>query len=85
MRQEVRNCEDCSLWPGVKKKLKITTLLRSLIGGVETRAAAKELRPTVAEYLKLLQIELELAGESPKEIRVTWVEPETMSSGEEST
>jgi hypothetical protein len=83
MEPEVKNCEECSKWQEIKQKLKITTLLGSLIGNVEERVNAKELKPTVAEYLKLLQIEQELAQESPKEIKVTWVEPETTSSGEE--
>jgi len=83
MEPEVRSCEECSKWKEIKKKLKITTLLGKLIGGVEERAEAKELKPTVAEYLKLLQIEQEMEQESPKEIKVTWVEPETTSRGEE--
>jgi hypothetical protein len=51
---------------------------------METRIEAKELKPTVAEYLKLLQIEQELDQESPKEIKVTWVEPGTITSVEKS-
>ena len=83
MEQEAVRCEDCGRWQEIKRKLKITELLNSLIGGVENRVAAKELKPTVAEYLKLLQIEQELEQESPKEIKVTWVDPGTTSNGEE--
>jgi hypothetical protein len=82
MEPEVRNCEECGNWQEIKQKLKITTLLGSLIGSVDERVKANELKPTVAEYLKLLQIEQEIEQESPKEIKVTWVEPETTSSGE---
>ena len=42
------------------------------------------LKPTLAEYLKLLQWEKELAHvvEGPREITVTWVEPEESYSEE---
>jgi len=83
MEREAVKCEDCGRWKEIKQKLKITTLLSDLISGLEERARAKELKPTVAEYLKLLQIEQELEQESPKEIKVTWVEPGTTSNGEE--
>jgi hypothetical protein len=35
---------------------------------------AKNLTPTLAEYLKLLQVERDLEPELPKEITVRWVE-----------
>jgi hypothetical protein len=79
---DLADCKRCSRWQELKQKLRITKLLSDLIGGVEERAEAKELKPTVAEYLKLLQIEQEMEQESPKEIKVTWVEPGTTSSGE---
>jgi hypothetical protein len=43
-----------------------------------------DLKPTLSEYLKLLQVEKELAQqeEGPREITVTWIEPEGNSSGE---
>jgi hypothetical protein len=49
---------------------------------MESRIKAQEVKPSVAEYLKLLQIEQELEQESPKEIKVTWVEPGTITSVE---
>ena len=35
-----------------------------------------ELKPTVGDFIRLLQIEKELLEETPKEIKVSWVEPE---------
>ena len=78
-----RTCEECSRWKDVKQRIKIANLLDSVIGGIETRIKAKDLKPTMAEYLKLLQMEQELEQESPKEIKVTWVEPETTTISEE--
>jgi hypothetical protein len=77
-----RTCEECSNWKDVKQRIKIAKLLDSLIGGIETRIKDKELKPTMAEYLKLLQMEQEIEQESPKEIKVTWVDPATISNGE---
>lgn len=82
MKAAPESCEKCSRWKEIKQKLKIAKLLQDLTAGFEARIEAKELKPTLAEYLKLLQIEEELHQESPKEIKVTWVEPETKSDGE---
>ena len=77
-----RTCEECSSWKDIKQRIKIANLLESVIGGIEKRIEEKDLKPTMAEYLKLLQMEQEFEQESPKEIKVTWVEPATISSGE---
>jgi hypothetical protein len=82
MEPATADCEKCSRWNEIKQRLKISNLLKSLTEGMETRIQARELKPTVAEYLKLLQIEQELEQESPKEIKVTWVEPGTITSVE---
>jgi hypothetical protein len=75
-------CEECDRWKEIRQKYKIANLLTSLMGNIEARIKAQEIKPTVAEYLKLMQIEQEIEEESPKEIKVTWVEPETISSVE---
>jgi hypothetical protein len=51
--------------------------------GIEDRINAKDFKPTMADYLKLLQMEIQLEQEEVKEIKVTWVEPTTTpDSGE---
>ena len=35
-----------------------------------------ELKPTVGDFIRLLQLERELLEETPKEIKVSWVEPD---------
>ena len=35
-----------------------------------------EFKPTLADFLRLVQLEKEIGEEEPKEIKVTWVEPE---------
>jgi hypothetical protein len=84
MKPASESCEECDRWKEIRQRFNIANLLSGLMGNFEARIEAKELKPTVAEYLKLMQIEQEIEQESPKEIKVTWVEPETISSVEES-
>lgn len=82
MGESFQDCEKCSRWQEVKKKLRIHELLAGLIAGFRDREQNKELKPTVAEYLKLLQVEQEFEQDAPKEIKVTWVESPKASPGE---
>ncbi|HEY1342928.1 MAG TPA: hypothetical protein VGF59_35745 [Bryobacteraceae bacterium] len=75
-----QSCEQCKRWKEIKSKLRISKLLADAIKGVETKLQSPDYKPTVADYLKLIQMEQEIENESAKEIRVTWVEPTTVSS-----
>jgi hypothetical protein len=59
-------------------------LVRKALGAFEKRLGDENFRPTLAEYLKLLQFEQEVTEEDklPREITVTWVEPEADYSEE---
>ncbi len=72
-------CEGCSNWKRIRRKVRISEFLEKAIAVIEDKLTAKELKPTMGDYLKLLQLEQEMAHESPKEIQVTWVEPPTPS------
>ena len=63
-------------------RIRVADLLGKAITGIESRFSAKDYKPTVADYLKLLQMEIELEREEIKEIKVTWVEPPTTSDSE---
>ena len=64
-------------------RVRISDLLEKAIVGIEARLNAKDFKPTMADYLKLLQMEIQLEQEEVKEIKVTWVEPTTTpDSGE---
>ena len=45
---------------------------------IETLIKDEKLKPTVGDYLRLLQYrdEIQQQGEEAKEIKVTWVDPE---------
>lgn len=52
-----------------------TELLEMVLKAFEDKLLIdKQVKPTLAEYLKFLQIERELEPELPKEITVRWVE-----------
>ncbi|HUI56709.1 MAG TPA: hypothetical protein VLY04_17160 [Bryobacteraceae bacterium] len=78
-----KNCKDCKNWAEIKERFRISTLLNTAIEHFESKLTAKDFKPTIAEFLKLLQMEKELEDQgSDKEIQVTWVGP-TVKSKEE--
>jgi hypothetical protein len=59
-------------------------MLEQMLEKVSDQLARAEVKPTIGEYLRLLQFREEIRDdEQPKEIRVTWVEPMERSEGEE--
>ena len=79
-----KDCKECSRWQAIKQKLRISESLAKTIEQIEKRINADDFKPTVGDYVRLLQIEKELEEqeETPKEIKVTWVEPVTESNEE---
>jgi hypothetical protein len=75
-------CEGCERWGAVKRRIRISELLAKAMKTLESKIQEKELKPTVGDYLKLLQMEQEFEQGTPKEIKVTWVEPGQASDGE---
>jgi hypothetical protein len=69
------NCRECTRWKEVKQRIKVSELLTAAMMSFET-GAQREFKPSLAEYLKLLQMEREFEDDEPKEITVTWIEPE---------
>ena len=51
--------------------------VKNLLAKVEQKITEEPVKATLAEYIRLVQLHKELDEEEPKEIRVTWVEPET--------
>jgi hypothetical protein len=75
----MNSCSECSELQEMKKKLRISTLLAKAIKSFEARLNDADLKLTLSDYLKLIQMEKELDDEGPKEIKVTWVDPEVTS------
>ena len=76
-------CAECSHWNEIKRKLRVVDLLDQMITKAEEKLTT-EFNPTTGDYMKLLQMEKDLQEElqPPKDIKVTWIEPETLSSEE---
>jgi len=55
-------------------------LVEKAIKVIEAKIQNGEMKPTVGEYVRLLELRSEIEAEEPKEIKVTWVEPEEMES-----
>ena len=64
-------------------RIRISDLLDKAIVGIEARFKAQDFKPTMGDYLKLLQMEIDLEQEEIREIKVTWVEPSVASDSPE--
>ena len=69
---------------GGKERVRVSEFLEKVITSAEARIVAGDCKPTIAEYLKLMQLKKELEQEldDTKEIKVTWVEPAVTSEPE---
>jgi len=68
------SCEGCRRWKDVKDKMRIAELLARAAAGFD-KARGEEFKPSLAEYLKLVQLEKEFEEDEVKEIKIKWVEP----------
>ena len=59
-------------------------VIKRLLKNVEKKLIGQEVKATLGDYIKLVQLQKEMHDEQqPKEIKVTWVEPEETKSGSE--
>jgi hypothetical protein len=78
-----KTCRECEHWDEVSEKVRVHELLEKAIEQFETKITKADYEPTVAEYMKLLQLGREIGQEDePKEIKVTWVGPNETSESE---
>jgi hypothetical protein len=49
-------------------------IVRKAIQSIEQKLGTPEMRPTVGDLVRLLQIEKELSADEPREVRVRWIE-----------
>jgi thiamine biosynthesis lipoprotein ApbE len=69
-------CRRCSHWKEVKERVRLMELLESAINKMQKALTEEAFKPTVGDYVKLMQMEKEMdeAISDAKEIRVKWVE-----------
>jgi hypothetical protein len=68
------SCEGCRRWKEVKNKMRIAEMLAQAAESFN-KENGDGFSPTLAEYLKLVQLEKEFEEEDVKEIKIKWVEP----------
>lgn len=59
---------------------KRTEAVRALIAIVEKKIKDGEMKPTLGDYIKLVQMQKDIEEEQPRDIQVTWVDPKEGSS-----
>ena len=74
------DCEKCSRWKEAKESIRTFNLLEKAIKAFEARFNSTDFKPSVAEYLKLVQLEQEAEQDEAKEIKVTWIDPTATSN-----
>ena len=79
-KQAPKSCQECEHWAEVRNKLRASGVLAKVIKTMEEKLKLDEFKPSLADYLKLIQLEKEIGGDETKEIKVTWVEPDKSST-----
>lgn len=78
-----KSCQVCEHWAEVRKKLRVGDVLQVVIRKMEENLVGTDFKASLGDYLKLVQIEKEVGGiDEPKEIKVTWVQPDEPSTDE---
>jgi hypothetical protein len=49
-------------------------VVRKLLKTVEEKLGGKDMKASLGDYIRLVQLQKELDDETPREIKVTWVE-----------
>jgi hypothetical protein len=57
--------------------------VKYMLTKIEEKMSGNQMKATLGDYIRLVQLHKELDDESPKEIKVTWVEPAEMGSAKE--
>jgi len=60
-----------------QKKKTQAAVVKKLLESVERKLGGKDVKATLGDYIRLVQLQQELEQEEPKDIKVTWVEPKS--------
>ena len=69
-----KSCRECGRWKEAKEKIRVSELLEATITKMAEKLKSDDFKPSIGDYLKLVQLEQELEEDGAKEIKVTWVE-----------
>jgi hypothetical protein len=68
-------CHGCKRWNDVRDKMRIAELLAKAADHFTAGDRNGDFKPSLSEYLKLVQLEKEFEEDEVREIKVKWVEP----------
>jgi len=76
-KADAKSCRQCEHWDEIKQRVRVAESLEKAIKKIEQKFEETDFRPTMADYLRLVQMEQELeqGEQATREIKVTWVEP----------
>ena len=57
-------------------------MVRKILQRMEDKLSKDDVKATLGDYIRLVQLEKELKDEEPREIKVTWIEPAKTESEE---
>jgi hypothetical protein len=57
------------------------TFIQEMLDKVKGKLRDKDLKATLADYIRLMQLLQELRDEQPREVKVQWVEPRRSRAG----
>ena len=80
--QAPKECKECPRWVEIREKFRLSKLLEKMLNAIEKKIEQEDLKPTIGDYLKLMQMEQEVEQETAKEIKITWVDPTLTSNNE---
>jgi len=63
-----------------KKKTADAMVIANLLKKVEEKLSGNDVKATLGDYIRLIQLQKEMEEDEPREIKVTWVEPEETES-----
>ncbi len=69
-------------YASVVKRTKKAEVIEQIIEKVEQKLGEGDVKATVGDYIRLVQLQKELEDEEPGEITVKWVDPESETESE---
>jgi hypothetical protein len=60
-----------------QKKKTQAAVVKKLLKNVEKKLGGEDVKATLGDYIRLVQLQQELEEEEPQDITVTWVEPDS--------
>jgi hypothetical protein len=74
LEEAINKCRRCKNWEIVSDYIRVKELIENAVAKMKEALQEQKFKPTVADFLRLLEAEKELETAAVKEIKVTWVE-----------